>query len=70
MLSVLSVFALDITAETRMPCWIAGFNYFSRLKLAVATPLVIIVVCIGVIILIVNLVKRLIYWLWVLGQAG
>ena len=46
MLKVLSVFAVDLAAETRIPCWVPQFNYFDRLELAMAAPLVIAGACV------------------------
>ena len=36
--AVLAVFALDIVAETKMPCFVTKFDFYTRVKIAIVAP--------------------------------
>ena len=40
MLAVLSVFAINFAADTRLPCWFEGFDYFTELKIVALAPII------------------------------
>ena len=42
---MLATFAFDVFAEAKMPCIVREFTFFNRIQIAIAAPVVLIVVC-------------------------
>ena len=49
-LSIASFLALDVVTDTKVACYVSHFDYFSRIKVAVAGPLAIaaVLVCVSI----------------------
>ena len=39
--------SLDLFAETRMPCWFAGFDYFDRIVVTIVAPPLLVALVLG-----------------------
>ena len=44
LLAMTAVFALDFGSASKLPCWLTGFTYFSKVKFVMIAPLTIVVV--------------------------
>ena len=39
--SMANLFAFDVVAESKVPCWVTEFSYYKRIQLAIAAPFLI-----------------------------
>ena len=51
LMSIANLVAIDFAAEAKVPCWVTEFDYFARVKVAMAAPVVVVGLIVAICIL-------------------